>query len=146
MALAKEQIIPSETNEDVEKSDNEKKIDKMIAKEALAQKEDNANVLTLAEHKRKHKVPWDWLPALIKNHGWCLVKCWNYDNLFWGENMALGTKYVGVACRDGETKIACRVKQTKYSVDYADSGKVKETLDEWDTELLMSGTGLGACL
>ena len=147
MALAEGQTLPPMGMDEYAKQlDADKNMEKLKAKEKWAEADDKKNVLTLAEHRKKFIVPWEWLPAKIKNHGWCLVKCWYYENLFWAENMALEKKYVGVRLQDGETKIRCRVKQKKFAVDHTDPGEVKETLDEWETDHLVTGTCLGACL
>ena len=149
MALAEGQTLPlMDMDEYCKEVDAENKnMEKLKDQEKSAEVEDSKNVLTLAEHRKKYKVvPWEWLPAKIKNHGWCLVKCWYYENLFWAENMALETRYAGVRLQEGETKIRCRVKQKKYAVDHQDPGEVIESLDEWDTDHLVTGTCLGACL
>ena len=148
MALAEGQTLPSVSMDEYCKEvDADKMMDKLKAQEKSAEADDSENVLTLAEHRAKYKVvPWDWLPAKIKNHGWCKVKCWHYENLHWQENMALETRYVSVHLMEGETKIRCRVRQKKYAVNHKDPGEVTESLEEWETDYLVTGTCLGACL
>ena len=140
MAVAEGQVI---INMD---EDGIKQLEKMIAEDQKAEAEDSANRLTLAQHIQKYPVPWAWLPANIKNHGWCKVRCWHYDKLYWAENMGLGTKFVGVKqCKEGE-QIRCNVRQMKYRVNHKDPGEVTQSLDEWETEYHVSGTCLSACL
>ena len=148
MALAEGQTLPSVSMDEYCKEvDADKMMDKLKAQEKSAEADDSENVLTLAEHRAKYKVvPWEWLPAKIKNHGWCKVKCWHYENLHWQENMALETRYVSVHLKEGETKIRCRVRQKKYAVNHKDPGEVTESLEEWETDYLVTGTCLGACL
>ena len=141
MALAEGQILLNPTDED-----DLKKMEEMMAADKKAEAEDSANALTLAEHRMKYPVPWRWLPANIKNHGWCLVKCCFYDILHWAENMALEKKYVGVKeCKEGE-QIRCNVRQMKYRVNHHEPGEVTQSLDEWETDYFVSGTCLSACL
>ena len=139
MALAKGQIL---INMD---EDGIKNMEKMMAQDKLAEAEDSTNRLTLAQHRQRYPVPHAWLPANIKNHGWCLVQCCYYDTLHWAENMALETKFVGVKCKEGE-QIRCRVRQMKYAVNHNDPGEVTQSLDEWETDYFVSGTCLSACL
>ena len=148
MALAEGQTLPSVSMDEYAKEvDADKSMQKLKAQDKLAEADDSKNVLTLAEHRAKYKVvPWEWLPAKIKNHGWCKVKCWHYENLHWQENMALETRYVSVHLKEGETKIRCRVRQKKYAVNHKDPGEVHESLEEWETDYLVTGTCLGACL
>ena len=140
MALAKGQIIIDMDEDGI------KKMEEMIAQDKLAEAEDSTNRLTLAQHRRKYPVPHAWLPANIKNHGWCKVKCDDYARLFWAENMATGEKFVGVKqCEEGE-QIKCAVRQMKYAVNHNDPGEVTQSLDEWETDYFVSGTCLSACL
>ena len=114
MALAEGQTLPSMTMDEYAKEvDADKSMEKLKDQDKSAEADDSKNVLTLAEHRKKYKVvPWEWLPAKIKNHGWCLVKCWYYENLFWVENMALETRYVGVRLNEGEIKISSSRRST----------------------------------
>ena len=140
MALAEGQIIIDMDEEGI------KKLEEMIAQDKLAEAEDSTNRLTLAQHRQRYPVPHAWLPANIKNHGWCKVKCWHYDRLYWAENMATETKFVGVKqCKEGE-QIRCRVRQMKYAVNHKEPGEVTQSLDEWETDYFVSGTCLSACL